>query len=243
MILSIGPMPVNEKSKSDADELQKQLGIPVVVISGIFEEIDKTYDLLGEIYGEKERAKELSEYCLNTLKNVDEKLKDVQEDEMKKVYYAEGNDGLSTEPVGSGHSVVLEHTKAKNVANIEAKPGSGMTPVSIEQIIDWNPELIISWSDKKGGAFSAIKEDPLWTGIDAIKNNEVYTTPDHPFTWIDRPPSVNRFLGLQWLANLLYPEKYDIDLVKTTQEFCKKFYNIDLSENDAKEILSTSIRN
>ena len=61
--------------------------------------------------------------------------------------------------------------------------------------------------------------------------------PNKPFSWMDRPPSVNRFLGVQWVANLLYPDVYDIDLAETTKEFYKLFYSVDLTDDQVSDIL------
>ena len=41
---------------------------------------------------------------------------------------------------------------------------------------------------------------------------------DLPFSWCDRPPAVNRILGIQWIANALYPDTYDVDMVDVTDE-------------------------
>ena len=35
---------------------------------------------------------------------------------------------------------------------------------------------------------------------------------DAVFGWIDRPPSVNRMMGLKWLAGLFYPDRWSGDL-------------------------------
>ena len=40
----------------------------------------------------------------------------------------------------------------------------------------------------------------------------VYLSPTAPFGWIDRPPSLNRMIGLKWLAGLFYPEQAPQDL-------------------------------
>jgi iron complex transport system substrate-binding protein len=34
----------------------------------------------------------------------------------------------------------------------------------------------------------------------------VYVPPDVPFGWFDAPPSLNRLLGVQWLARILDPD-------------------------------------
>ncbi len=50
----------------------------------------------------------------------------------------------------------------ENVAKVEIKGGDkGKSEVSIEQLLIWNPDLIISWDDERGGYYSGIFEDQL----------------------------------------------------------------------------------
>ena len=48
--------------------------------------------------------------------------------------------------------------------------------------------------------------------IQALKNHQVYQIPAYPFDWFDRPPGVNRVIGIRWLANLLYPNIFKLDI-------------------------------
>lgn len=241
VIFSIGPNKIDETSVSDADTLQEQTNIPVIVVNGSMEEVSASYKLLGEIFGMEEEAKQLSDYCDNVFKNVVEKVKDIPEEDRVAVYYAEQADGLTTEPETSSHAAALKFAGAKNVADVEAKKGSGMSPVSLEQVIAWNPEVIISWGDERGGAYSQILNDPSWANIQAVKDGKVYVMPNAPFSWLDRPPSVNRFLGIQWAANLLYPEVYDVDMVEVAKEFYSLFYHVDLTDEQMNELLVNSV--
>lgn len=233
---------VEPKDVEYADQLQQQLGIPVVVVNGAMEEVSDTYELLGKITGEEEKAKVLGAYCNNVLKDVKEKVSKIKPEDRIKIYYAEGKEGLETEPAESSHADVLNYANALNVADIEVGSNIGRAPVSLEQVIGWNPELIISWGDDRGGAYSKILGDPAWKSIQAVSDKEVYAMPNSPFSWMDRPPSINRFLGVQWVAHLLYPDIYDIDIIKVSREFYDLFYHIQLSDEEMKELLEPSIR-
>lgn len=222
---------------SDADELQEQLGIPVVVLDADFNAMPDTYRRLGEIFNMKDRAEELASYCENVISDVNEKISAIPDEERISVYYAENEDGLATEPETSSHAAVLKMAGAKNVAQIEGNGAGGLSPVSLEQVLSWNPDVIISWGDDRGGAYSKIKGSSDWSTIKAVKDGRVYAMPNKPFSWMDRPPSVNRFLGVQWVANLLYPDVYDIDMAETTKEFYKLFYNVELTDDQVSDIL------
>ena len=125
--------------------------------------------------------------------------------------------------------------------DVEAQKGKGMSPVSLEQVLAWNPQVIIAWDDVvRGGADELIRTDANWSTIDAVKDGKVYTMPNVPFSWCDRPPSVNRILGIQWIANTLYPDAYDVDMIEVTKEFYSLFYHANVTDEQAREILGNS---
>lgn len=51
---------------------------------------------------------------------------------------------------------------------------------------------------------------------------------------------MNRVLGIQWVANMLYPDRYDVDMMDVTEEFYKLFYEVDLTDEQAQELLGNS---
>lgn len=238
VILSVSIL--NESTKSQADQIQKQLGIPVVVLDYDINQLDKCYEFAGKLLGEEKRAAELGSYCRQTLDDVKKKAATIKPDERVKVYYAEGPKGLQTEPKGSMHMQVLEMVGADNVANVAMKGGMGMTPVSLEQVLAWNPDVILTWTmvGQKSQVYDTITGDARWSKVEAIKDKKVYEVPAEPYNWFDRPPSVGRVLGLKWLGNLLYPDVYKYDMVKETKTFYKKFYHYDLTDKEVKELLN-----
>jgi iron complex transport system substrate-binding protein len=79
----------------------------------------------------------------------------------------------------------------------------------MEQVIVADPEIILTWDRN---FFERVIKDPLWAGIRAVRERRVYLSPTAPFGWVDRPPSLNRVIGLKWLAGLFYPDKFPDDL-------------------------------
>jgi iron complex transport system substrate-binding protein len=240
VIFSIGPDALTDTAKSDADKLQQQLNIPVILVDGDINRMEKAYTFIGKILGVEERAKELAAYCTKTLQEVTAAMQAIPEEKRVNVYYAEGPDGLATEPKGGSHALVLDLVNGNNVAQVETKGAGGMSNVSMEQVLKWNPDVILSWSVDRGGAYDLIRTSENWQNIKAVKNNKVYEIPNYPFSWFDRPSSVNRFLGLKWLAATLYPDAYQVDMVKEVKNFYSLFYHTDLSDDDAKDLLKNS---
>ena len=82
-----------------------------------------------------------------------------------------------------------------------------------------------------------VRGDPLWAGIEAVREGRVYLSPTAPFGWIDRPPSLNRMIGLEWMAGLLYPDLWDGDLREEARAFYRLYYHVDLSEEELDRLL------
>jgi len=233
---------IDETSISQADRIQEQIKIPVVVLDNELEKIDESYTYLGEIVSNQEQAKKLAEYFRTTIEEVKDKAKTIPEEKKVRVYYAEGPDGLETDPKGSSHTAVLDITGGINVAQTENSGGSGRLSVSIEQLLLWDPEIIISWDSDRGGYYDEILKDNAWKNIKAVQEGEVYTIPNQPFNWFDRPYSVNRILGLKWLSNLLYPDVFDYDIGKEVKHFYELFYHYELGEDELNWLLKDSTR-
>ena len=242
-ILSVGD--IDDMAVSDADALEKKLGIPVLLYDGSLEKTAETFLKLGDVTGEKKRSRELSLYIVKSLKETKSIVAKIPENGKIRLYYAEGVNGLETDPEGSSHSELVELCGGINVAEGQILRGYGRTGVSIEQVLSWNPELIIVCTDQgfsEGGFFDKIYTDPVWANINAVKNRCVYEIPYAPFNWFDRPPSANRIIGIKWLANLLYPEHFKYDIKKETKDFYKLFYNRVLTDGEVDDILKNSLR-
>ena len=104
--------------------------------------------------------------------------------------------------------------------------------------MSWNPDKIVT-NDPE--FYSKVYSDSNWGKLDAVKNKEVYLSPQSPFKWFDRPVGANMIIGVPWTAKILYPDDYkDINMVDATKEFYGNFYHYDLSDDQAKQILLDS---
>jgi iron complex transport system substrate-binding protein len=136
-----------------------------------------------------------------------------------KVYYGRGPQGLQTGGKGSINVEVLEFLGANNVA---AEARAGLVTVSIEQILLWNPEVVLTTDPEFWRLSSA---DPRWRAVSAVEKRRVFLSPHLPFGWFDFPPGANRLLGVWWAGRLLYPAAFDIDLRAKVTEFHRLFYH------------------
>ena len=93
-------------------------------------------------------------------------------------------------------------------------------------VITWDPNF-----------YEAVWRDFYWQGVDAVASGRVYLSPTAPFGWIDRPPSLNRMIGLEWLAGLFYPDQANQDLREVTRSFYDLFYHVDLTDAELDRLL------
>src|SRR5262245_35023488 len=216
---------VRDTYVSLADNVQGQTRIPYILIDGRFETTAKALRLLGEVLGVGERAERQAAYVERAFAEIDEVLKVVPVDKRPRVYLARGPDGLETGVGGSINTEIIERAGGRNVA--EAAGQKGLVRMSMEQVIAADPEIVITWDRN---FFGKVYDDPLWAGIKAVRDKRVYLAPTAPFGWIDRPPSLNRVIGLKWLAGLFYPDRPQPELRETTRAFYRLFYHVDPSD-------------
>lgn len=241
LILSVSSEGITEALRTDADKLQDQTDIPVVCIDASFENVVECYRFLGELLGREDRGAELGSYLNGIYRRVSEAVAQVPEDARVSLYYAEGPEGLQTEPEVTSHALTFAVAGAANVAAVPENAGQGMSNVSLEQVLAWDPEVIVAWSAQvRGGADEEIRSNANWAGIRAVQNGRVYTMPNVPYAWCDRPPGVQRYLGIQWVANMLYPDAYPVDMVEVVREFYAKVFWVDVTEEQARELLGNS---
>lgn len=241
IMFSISGVELTQQNIDEAIQIQEMIGVPVVLIDGSFDKVGHAFRFLGEILDRRERAEELAVYVDDVYAEVSSVVSTIPEEDRIPVYYAEGPEGLYTEPETSQHMLAFLEAGAIDVATCEETYGGGMTPVSIEQVYKWNPEVIIAWdSEFRGGAADDIRTNPNWSSIMAVEDGRVYAMPNLPWAWCDRPPGVNRVMGLMWICNLLYPDVYNIDIVEKTQEFFQVMLGVDISRERVVELLGNS---
>jgi iron complex transport system substrate-binding protein len=230
---------------------QDQLGIPVVVLDGRVDKLADAYEFLGRITGDEKRAAELARYAREAVADVRARAARIPADRRVAVYYAEGPDGLQTDPSGTSHAELLRYVNARNVAAlpVSAGPGGiGQSPVSMEQVIGWDPEIIIvgvhyDKANHMRSAYDLVKSGERdWKAVRAVKKGHVYGVPFIPFNWFDRPPSANRLIGLRWVGHLVYPAVFDYDMRAETRRFYRLFYQVNLTDAQIDELLARCTR-
>jgi iron complex transport system substrate-binding protein len=171
----------NETFVSLAARVQDQTGIPYALLDGRFVALPTAYQKLGQLTGRQSAADALADYTIRTLTAVTGRIADVEMEQRPRVYYARGPRGLVT---GLGGSINVETIElmARNVAG-GAPGGLANANVSIEQVLLWNPDVIVTIDLE---FFNAVRSDPAWASLEAVRDNRVHLSPKMPFGWVDR---------------------------------------------------------
>lgn len=222
----------------DLDNLQDQLGIPVVFIETPIDGYDKAYTMLGDLLGMPDRAQELASYCSKAYTDTQSVLATIPSDQRVKVAYLLGDSGLNAIAKGSYQGTVIDMC-ADNVVVVDKASGSGTgNEISLEQIAVWNPDLIVFGTNS---IYSTVGNDAAWSGISAIASKNYYQVPDAPWTWLNNPPTVNQVLGMQWFARLCYPSKFGNDMQSVVTDYFQTFYHYSLSDAEYNQMMQTAL--
>ena len=219
----------------DLDALQEQTGIPFVHIDAYLASMDDTYAMLGDLLAMPNEAQGLADYCRYAY----DKVKAIA-DSVEKVdlLYVTGEEGLNVIARGSYHAEVIDML-CNNLAVVDEPSSKGTgNEVDMEQILNWNPAAVIF---APGSIYRTVADNENWQTIPAIRDGRYYEVPMGPYNWMGFPPSVQRILGMQWMAKVLYPDAADYDMYETTQTYFQLFYHCDLTAEQYAALTAHSL--
>lgn len=226
-------------------EILNKAGIPAIGFSTTIENfntvetVNRWVELLGEIFQEEDKAKEITEYGRKAYNDIQERIKNVPEDEKPKalILFKYSDKQFQTSGDNFFGQYWLDATGAINVASSL----SGMADINMEQVYEWNPDIIYITNFSKympEDLYSNVALDGHdWSGVKAVIDKKVYKYPLGMYRWY--PPSSDSPLCLWFMAKMNYPDLFsDIDMEKLTKEYYKKFYDVELTDEEVKIIFN-----
>lgn len=221
-----------------------QVGVPAVGFAlnvkgfNAVETINSWIELLGKVMNVDIYNSDYVKYGTEMMQMVESRVSKLSEDEKPSAMFIHryGDGG----PIVGGSSgwgdYWITASGAKNVA-AELK---GSKEVNMEQVYQWNPEkiYITNFTDVLSeDLYENRIEKNDWSSVSAVQNGEVYKVPLGMYRWYvtcsDSP------IMLLWMAKQNQPKLFsDIDFDKTIREFYKKFYDLELSDDDLNFIMS-----
>jgi iron complex transport system substrate-binding protein len=213
LIVDVGS--TGEPFASLARQVEQQTRIPYALFDGRIESTPATLRALGKVMGDD--AEPLAAWYERELADAKQRVSRAKEHPL--VYYGRSPSGLQTGGKGSINVEALDFVGARNAA---AEARAGLVTVSFEQVILWDPEVILTTDPN---FWKSVWADARWRAVKAVAAKRVYLSPHLPFGWFDFPPGANRLLGIWWAGKLLYPQTFDIDLRAKVVEFHGLFYH------------------
>jgi iron complex transport system substrate-binding protein len=224
---------VTPAAVATANSMQQATGIPYIILDGSIENTPSLLRVVGEMLGIEDRAHKLSKAAEESIDSLRGQLLIEPATNRPRVYYGRGADGLETGLLGSH---VTEDVEQAGAINVAAQLGAGGTVrITPAQLIAWNPAIVIA---ETRSFYDALKDDPQWRRLRAVRDGHVYLEPSDPFGWIGDPYGVNRIIGLDWLATLFYPSAFQQSLRIKTADFYQRFYDIKLADKQLTQLLN-----
>lgn len=216
--------------------------IPVIQVSfSNFDQMKKSVTTTGSVLGSKgkELAEKYNSYFDSKYNMINSVTSQIQDAQKPKVLHI-----LSTNPlVVDGQGTIMDQW-IKTAGGVNAATINGGTKeVTLEQVVSWNPDIIIIGKQHSNGFATVVTPDSLmnnaqWQQINAIKNKKVYMNPMGAFLWDRFGPE--EVLQIQWAAKLLHPDKFtNLNISDSVKDFYKTFFKYNLTDDDVNKMLNS----
>ena len=212
--------------------------IPVVMMpNSSLADLMTTARMTGEVLGvrESEVANEYVRYFKDNIRRVMQVTSKLPDSARPKVLHT-ASAGILT--VDGRKSVIDDWIRVAGGINAADVIGLGR-PVTMEQIVAWNPDVIIVGTAPNQRSRQAILDDPRWSQITAVKEGRVYVNPSGAYLW-DRH-SAEAALQVLWAAKLLHPTLFaDLDVNQETKSFYARFFHHTLTDSELTSIMDAT---
>jgi iron complex transport system substrate-binding protein len=195
----------------------EDLGIPVY---GVFiskkEDVFKEIRDFGKLTGSTQRAETLVKYAQEEISRIWKRVVAARTKPAVYFMWAQGN--LETSCGGSMVNDLIDMAGGKNVCAAISKEHA---VVKMEDLIKWNPDIIVMWPNEKT-APSDILADPKWKMIKAVQNKKIYQLPN---VFLCDLWTLKFIYSMKLVATWTHPELFrDIDLAKEKEEMFRTLY-------------------
>lgn len=195
--------------------------VPVLLLQlDTLDDMRRAFVLLGDALGRQSRARLLAGYIARTQARMRKFAASIPPAKRVRVYYAESPDGLATDCDRSFHARSIADAAGQNVYRCTQSGVMGMERISLEQIIAFAPDVIVT---PDPGFPARARADSRWRKVPAVAANRFVVVPAVPFNWIDRPPGYMQAIGIPYLASRFYPGRFRFDAKAETRAFYRLF--------------------
>lgn len=212
----------------------EKLNIPMAYIQqNSIEQMKDALLSMGKFLKKERRAIELVEYANYNLSRVKKSVSQLKQSDKKRVFLADGADGLKTMCDKDMHAQSISFSGGINVYKCpEGTPKKAN--ITLEKLYKLDPDVIFVWNPT---FYKSLDKNTPWRNLRAFKNKQIYFAPMSPFNWLSRPPSIMRFLGVVWMHHKLYPKHFNVNIKKEIKDFYQLFLHVNLTDKDVQKLL------
>ena len=236
-IVSLKPDVIFTSSRS-IDSLQEKTGIPAVTAYNYapgfsLENAYRGIETVGKVLEKEKEAEELISFAEEKMDRLRDVTSEIPESDKPKVYFASRGAGGGFGRITRTHPQYAPLDVAGGVNVAKDVPGAGTSTeleVSKEQIIAWNPDIIIishSWGTAldEVNDVALVLSDPELQIVNAVKNESVYYS---LYPYCCGMPVDRNLANTVYLAKLFHPDKFkNLDVEEEGNEIYKRFLGVD----------------
>ena len=234
-IAALAPDLVFQWGSEGADTIEplKNAGLTVALVRfGSQESLEEFVSIMGAALGKDDRAQEILDGMRKVRADIANRVADVREEKRPRVLSLfRAKASLKASGTGTYHGESIDLAGGKNVAGHL----NGYPDINVEQILEWNPEIILLNNFEADVFPKLIYDNPLLADVAAVKDHRVFRAPLGGYRW--DPPSQESPLMWMWLAKLFLPRLFEDDLRAMMAERFKFLYNYNLSDDEIDSIL------
>jgi iron complex transport system substrate-binding protein len=211
------------------------LGLEVVGFQnrGLVEDVDLWLTMVGDMLDKPERAEAIIAGMKAIADDVRAGAEGIADDERPSViYFQRFTEGLRPSGAETYGEIFIDLPGGRNAA--EGIAGNS-TFVNLEQVLAWNPEIILLGNLAGDITPQQIYDDPAWAGIAAVEERRVYRVPLGGNQWDG--PSQESPLMWRWMAEIMHPERFEADLPAIVAEHYTLLYGRAPTEDELRAIL------
>jgi iron complex transport system substrate-binding protein len=201
--------------------------VPGIILDGRLTNIPATYRKLGVALGVPERGERLAAEAQRVIDKYRNAAASVR------VYLACSRDSLMPCVQGHAFGETAELLGAINTAGTtETAP---KRPFTVQEVRLSKPDVVVTASQMSA---DIMRNDPEWHEVDAVASGRVYFPPEQPFSWGPRPPSVNRLLGVVWMAYALRAQPFDDAFFAEVTSAFETFYHFTPTKEQIAKLIA-----
>lgn len=213
-----------------AAQLLERAGLCAIVLKwDALDSIDRTVQLLAGIFDARSRAQAYFAWRQPLLDAVAKKTGPVGY--RPRVLYLRYS--TLTQPIMVPANHLIAQAGGDSVTARENPLHLDSFPFSVEQILAWQPEvLLLAFGEEK----AALLADARLASLPAIRQKRIFSVPHGAHIWTHYTPE--QPLGVLWLAKQLFPEAMgEFDLAGETRGFYQRFFGKRLADKDIDALI------